>query len=113
MSDMPHVGPANIRPGEEFFDAAGRLRRTCAHCGAVIPYGTFGVRRYCGKRCKKAGGTRRAWTCARPRMAGDAAYPYPGRGARLYGRRVRRRRVRRGSGGGSGKANGAPEEGSK
>ena len=111
MSDMPHVGPANIRPGEEFFDAAGRLRRTCAHCGAAVPYG-FGVSRYCGKECKRAAPAKRM-DRARTRMAGDAAYLYPSRGARFRGRRVRRRRVRHGGRGGGGKANGALEEGPK
>ena len=46
-------------PGETFTDAAGRLRRTCAHCGLVIPYGTSGGRRYCGVRCRGAANTKR------------------------------------------------------
>ena len=111
MSGVPHVGPADIRPGGEFFDARGRLRRTCAHCGSVVPYG-FGDRRHCNKKCKRVSPTMRK-RLERPKMAGDTAYPYPGRVAWLGGRRVRRRRVRRGGGGGSGKANGAPEEGPK
>lgn len=41
-------------------DSAGdRPRRTCAHCGAVIPYGTFGGRKYCGVRCRGAANTKR------------------------------------------------------
>lgn len=110
MSGVPHVGLDNIRPGAEFFDASGRLRRTCARCGSVVPYG-FGDRRHCSKKCKRVSPTIRKFR-ERTKMAGDTAYLYSGPGTRLYGRRVRRRRVRRGSGG-SGKANGTPEEGPK
>ena len=56
--------PANEKfpdrsPGEAFCDPAGRLRRMCAHCGSAIPYGTFGGRRYCTIKCRKAAATKR------------------------------------------------------
>ena len=51
--------PPNCLPGEAFLDAAGRLRRTCAHCGNVIPYATYASRRYCCKRCRHAAATKR------------------------------------------------------
>ena len=51
--------PPNCLPGEAFLDAAGRLRRTCAHCGAAIQYATYASRRYCGARCRNAAATKR------------------------------------------------------
>ena len=41
-------------------DSAGdRPRRTCVHCGAVIPYEAFSGRRYCRVKCRKAAATKR------------------------------------------------------
>ena len=51
--------PPNCLPGEAFLDAAGRLRRACAHCGAAIPYATYASRRYCGARCRNAAAAKR------------------------------------------------------
>ena len=104
MSYGRRAGPADICPGGEFFDAAGRLRRTCVHCGKVIPR-RFGVSRYCDKRCKRLSPTMHV-RLEGPKMAGDTAYPYLGWVAWLGGRRVRRLRVRCGGGGGGGEANG-------
>ena len=50
------------RPGEVFLDAADRTRRMCRHCGAAIPYGTHGGRRYCAPKCQKAAATQRRHT---------------------------------------------------
>ena len=52
-------------PGDVFLDGSGRLRRTCRYCGSVIPYGTFGGRRYCTTRCRN--------TAARKRRQADPA----------------------------------------
>ena len=49
-------------PGEVFPDAAGRTRRMCRHCGAVIPYGTHGGRQYCGAKCRSAAARKRRHT---------------------------------------------------
>lgn len=46
-------------PGEVFVDGGGRTRRMCRHCGAVIPYGTHGGRRYCGPKCRRSAATKR------------------------------------------------------
>ena len=46
-------------PGDVFIDGGGRLRRTCRHCGDVIPYGVFGGRRYCTTRCSNAAARKR------------------------------------------------------
>ena len=46
-------------PGEVFVDGGGRTRRMCRHCGAVIPYGTHGGRRYCESKCRSAAARKR------------------------------------------------------
>lgn len=60
MSDGPaREFPEHRLPGEAFLDGAGRLRRTCAHCGILIPYATYATRRYCGAKCRRAASAKR------------------------------------------------------
>ena len=66
MTDDPARELSEQRlPGEAFLDGAGRMRRTCAHCGSVIPYATHASRRYCDAKCRRA-------ECAKRRHADPA-----------------------------------------